>query len=48
MSERHGMIPGSHERPHGPECFCGADWDWWNDVCTAASDDTRKAGGSDD
>lgn len=25
----HGMIPGSHERWSGPQCRCGADWDWW-------------------
>lgn len=31
----HRMIGGSHERPHGPECRCGAQWDWWNETCTA-------------
>ena len=30
----HGMLGGSHERPGGPECRCGADWDWFNDLCT--------------
>jgi hypothetical protein len=23
----HGMLPGSHEQPGGPECRCGAAWD---------------------
>lgn len=32
-ADNHGMIPGSHERPGGPECRCGADWDRWNDKC---------------
>ena len=22
----HQMVPGSHERPFGPECQCGATW----------------------
>jgi hypothetical protein len=43
MSEGpHRMLPGSHERGHGPECRCGADWDRWNDRCcvdTAAPDE---------
>jgi len=30
---RHRMVPGSHERPRGPECRCGAEWDWWDDHC---------------
>ena len=34
----HGMIPGSHERPDGPECRCGAAWDRWNARCTATVD----------
>lgn len=31
----HRMIAGSHERPRGPECRCGADWDAWEQVCVA-------------
>lgn len=31
----HRMIGGSHERPTGPECRCGAEWDYWGDTCTA-------------
>lgn len=31
----HRMIGGSHERRGGPECKCGADWDYWSDKCTA-------------
>lgn len=33
MEEVHRMLGGSHERPNGPECRCGAAWDWWNDQC---------------
>lgn len=33
QSDEHRMIGGSHERPGGPECRCGAGWDWWNDRC---------------
>ena len=33
----HMMIPGSHERPGGPECRCGADWDYWSDECVGAA-----------
>lgn len=29
----HRNIPGSHERPFGPECRCGARWDGWVDRC---------------
>jgi hypothetical protein len=29
----HGMLPGSHERPSGPECRCGASWSVWRDCC---------------
>lgn len=29
------MVGGSHERPTGPECCCGAEWDWWDGTCTA-------------
>lgn len=32
----HGMLPGSHERPCGPECRCGKPWDRWNDRCSSA------------
>lgn len=30
---RHGMLPGSHERPGGAECRCGAPWDRRYDTC---------------
>ena len=33
----HGMLPGSHEERYGPQCRCGAEWDWWNDKCTRAT-----------
>lgn len=29
----HGMLPGSHERPGGAECRCGASWDRRFDTC---------------
>lgn len=29
----HGMLPGSHERPVGAECRCGASWDRRYDTC---------------
>lgn len=29
----HDMLPGSHERPGGPECRCGAAWDRWGGGC---------------
>lgn len=38
--QQHRMLPGSHERPTGPECRCGAEWDYWNDMCvTLESED---------
>lgn len=38
----HRMLPGSHERPGGPECRCGAEWDWWNDRCTTTQNGDPK------
>lgn len=35
----HRMLPGSHERPRGPECRCGAEWDYWNDECVSEVSD---------
>ena len=35
MSDAHGMLPGSHERPSDPECRCGARWSYWLDECDA-------------
>lgn len=29
----HGMLPGSHERPGGAQCRCGASWDRRFDTC---------------
>lgn len=29
----HGMLPGSHERPGGAECRCGASWDRYYETC---------------
>lgn len=31
---KHLMIPGSHERPGGGECACGAAWSLWENRCT--------------
>lgn len=45
-TERHGMVPGSHERPVGPECRCGAVWDRWNDCRAAESKTEKKEGGN--
>ena len=42
MSE-HRMIPGSHERLRGPECFCGREWDWFNDTCTITYEKQEEA-----
>ncbi|MDB4928305.1 MAG: hypothetical protein JWM10_789 [Myxococcaceae bacterium] len=39
----HGMIPGSHERPDGPECRCGRAWLRWDDRCESTSLDGRSA-----
>lgn len=35
--QRHRMLPGSHERPGGAECSCGAAWDRWGETCVAAA-----------
>lgn len=29
----HGMVPGSHERPGGSDCICGAPWSYWDNMC---------------
>lgn len=41
MSEvkTHRMLPGSHERPSGPECLCGAFWDYYDDACIEGVND---------
>jgi len=31
----HRMLAGSHESRIGPQCLCGSEWDWWEDVCVA-------------
>lgn len=33
----HGMIAGSHERPAGPECRCGAQWSRADNLCAATA-----------
>jgi hypothetical protein len=35
--QNHRMVSGSHERPGGAECLCGAAWDRWNDECAATA-----------
>lgn len=41
---KHKMIPGSHERIRtGPECFCGREWDWFNDTCTITYEKQEEA-----
>lgn len=34
----HRMLGGSHERFTGPECRCGAEWDYWGDQCAAQTE----------
>lgn len=36
--DEHRMLPGSHERMYGPECFCGSGWDAQNDACLSQSE----------
>ena len=36
--EGHRMAAGSHERPGGPECRCGAPWDRWSGQCTTSKE----------
>ena len=31
----HRMLPGTQERLTGPECICGADWNYWDSRCTS-------------
>lgn len=38
----HRMLAGSHERPRGPECRCGAEWDYWNDRCATTATDPAE------
>ena len=33
----HHMLPGSHERPTGPQCACGAQWSLWDGICVATA-----------
>ena len=42
----HRMLGGSHESRFGPECRCGAEWDWWNDRCTSESTDSTSINSS--
>lgn len=39
---KHHMLGGSHERPNGPECVCGKEWDWWNDKCMGEMENSHK------
>lgn len=41
---KHGMLAGSHERPSGPKCRCGAEWDWFNDHCTSVERTNQQEG----
>ena len=41
---RHGMIPGSHERMHGPECHCGQPWLWFDDRCSSEAPAESREG----
>lgn len=39
----HFMLPGSHERPDGPQCSCGASWDYFADKCSTQRTITEPA-----
>ncbi len=41
---QHGIVPGSHERPEGPECRCGAAWSLFSDHCMEVLHVRRIAG----
>ena len=46
--QAHFMLPGSHERPGGPECRCGSVWDRLNDRCLFGAEVDRNTMSSDD